>query len=1174
MSSQEVHQAQLILNYIMSPGNNSLIYPFLEEVDPIALDLPDYRDIVHEPMWLGKMAEKFREQAYTSIKEFVCDFRLMLLNCYRYNGTSSRLGRLAEKLEMLFEQKLMLLPVEMRNKTTLQAVLSGGSAEDELFESGVSRRRLQNKLFSSNDNRQATPIRALMEEIEQARVGGITSSIFQLGTDDDDPLNADRRVHLIVSRLASWERKRYDEKLIESWPEFVIHEKAHDKFRILKKSPEFLESFQFLFLADRFLCISDSITASLLSVDSLANPAHRRRFHLREFEYSLMFDVRHTSVLAAIFNSLLASGKDRSLLTQASNTLKTYSSEAQHEFEAGLTEYSGPRASRGFDQLKEAIKTLKPPTYEIWQAELREKLHSWYETLHAKPNRTALWLFRRIGVPERFFHVFGQFSSPLEHCQFHELTLFKQIIIIRALVEHTQRTQDNLRVSMDRHIDWTSVRPVTLGEDYLSQEVKKHVVSYVHFPGVMGEGNDLRVYRMILAPDFREENVDWSPEEFVAQNFNSRIIEARNRPHREMLTGFPVPGPVYRLPSWIPESLARYTQQRWLQLLSAQQLRLNLETDTKRRNKLWNAIKTYKLLPMASMTDLYQAEGKNTQGKFSTKSARSLHEKLVKAAFDFAEDLFQKEPQMTQTLYYRIKSMKGPFPPEFLSSMMALLVNNYRRLILKAKSSSKRGGFRSLKNQTKEIEVEDSSIMDEMEEEEDDESRSYSENDSDPGSSPTPQPSELEEDDLAPAPEPKVEEPSPEEPKPEVKAENGLHPLPPEDVFNDPLESYSEDPYFELVAHDLPTLDVLIEQVRFQLDPRTPLKQEPPLDDNEETPPAICTSTSPLKIRISLKPEPKDEGEDEKAELEEEEEESEPEWEKPVSRKRGKGAKKRRSKRTKLAPKEEPYVEPQEIPVNPTAKLQELLSALQALRTSEEGSEGTRVDAAKLTRLRFRKDFEASLSNERQLQKARESPVKELAIEEGADDHSEVFSSGTASNFSDEDYCEERTKRRDKRPKKPLPRLPMVTPRPVLIAHRPPIMLPYPRTCVLAPKMALPRTSVVLTPIRPGTNLLRFAPFIRATRPLATVTPVPRLATQVLAAPRPMLFRIGDSLFTEDVKPVQIGPNGTVINLSEEAITPELRKKAQDMIANYRQISAGNRPTPIVQTTPSTSTQN
>jgi Bromodomain len=53
--------------------------------------------------------EKFQNGIYNSITEFVGDMRLMLENCYRFNGPDHSISRKAQRLETLLEQKLALL---------------------------------------------------------------------------------------------------------------------------------------------------------------------------------------------------------------------------------------------------------------------------------------------------------------------------------------------------------------------------------------------------------------------------------------------------------------------------------------------------------------------------------------------------------------------------------------------------------------------------------------------------------------------------------------------------------------------------------------------------------------------------------------------------------------------------------------------------------------------------------------------------------------------------------------------------------------------------------------------------------------------------------------------------------------------------------------------------------
>jgi len=53
--------------------------------------------------------DKFDAKEYENITEFVADFRLMLENCYRYNGPDHYVSKRGQKLETMMEQKLALL---------------------------------------------------------------------------------------------------------------------------------------------------------------------------------------------------------------------------------------------------------------------------------------------------------------------------------------------------------------------------------------------------------------------------------------------------------------------------------------------------------------------------------------------------------------------------------------------------------------------------------------------------------------------------------------------------------------------------------------------------------------------------------------------------------------------------------------------------------------------------------------------------------------------------------------------------------------------------------------------------------------------------------------------------------------------------------------------------------
>ncbi|KAI9249397.1 Bromodomain-containing protein [Phascolomyces articulosus] len=89
--------------------NKNSLY-FREPVDPIALNCPDYFDIIKHPMDLSTAQSKLDNDQYDSIDAFILDMRLVFDNCHKYNNPADIVGQSGKKLEEAFEKCLLKRP--------------------------------------------------------------------------------------------------------------------------------------------------------------------------------------------------------------------------------------------------------------------------------------------------------------------------------------------------------------------------------------------------------------------------------------------------------------------------------------------------------------------------------------------------------------------------------------------------------------------------------------------------------------------------------------------------------------------------------------------------------------------------------------------------------------------------------------------------------------------------------------------------------------------------------------------------------------------------------------------------------------------------------------------------------------------------------------------------------
>lgn len=117
--SPELQAARRLVDWLDSPACRKYSAPFL---DPLDIEQrPAYLRVVRQPMCLSRVRAGLDSRSYAGITEVVRDVRLILENCYRFYGPQHHLTKKALRLETVLEQKLALLPRELREKTTLEA---------------------------------------------------------------------------------------------------------------------------------------------------------------------------------------------------------------------------------------------------------------------------------------------------------------------------------------------------------------------------------------------------------------------------------------------------------------------------------------------------------------------------------------------------------------------------------------------------------------------------------------------------------------------------------------------------------------------------------------------------------------------------------------------------------------------------------------------------------------------------------------------------------------------------------------------------------------------------------------------------------------------------------------------------------------------------------------------
>lgn len=97
-----------LLHLLNDMQNHSAAWPFTQPVNRD--EVPDYYEVIKEPMDLSTMEEKHEKDMYPTPQDFIKDAMLIFDNCRRYNNESTPYAKSANKLEKFMWQQIRNIP--------------------------------------------------------------------------------------------------------------------------------------------------------------------------------------------------------------------------------------------------------------------------------------------------------------------------------------------------------------------------------------------------------------------------------------------------------------------------------------------------------------------------------------------------------------------------------------------------------------------------------------------------------------------------------------------------------------------------------------------------------------------------------------------------------------------------------------------------------------------------------------------------------------------------------------------------------------------------------------------------------------------------------------------------------------------------------------------------------
>ncbi|KAL2753512.1 hypothetical protein ACRALDRAFT_2043904 [Sodiomyces alcalophilus JCM 7366] len=218
----ELQFAYDVVVEVMEPKHHAINIPFLEPVDPVALQIPNYWSIVKNPMDLGTIKNKIMTNEYQNARQVQADLQLVIKNCMKFNGPDHVVTLQAMQLEKLFKdawaRKDQWMARNAPAKTVSEALTSEDSEDDSDEDDDDDEESHPQPAASSKSAAASHVAISKLEQRLRAETSKLSQLIVNLDNSDESEIEVQRTiVHAIRKRILE-EKERLGTQKSEGRP--------------------------------------------------------------------------------------------------------------------------------------------------------------------------------------------------------------------------------------------------------------------------------------------------------------------------------------------------------------------------------------------------------------------------------------------------------------------------------------------------------------------------------------------------------------------------------------------------------------------------------------------------------------------------------------------------------------------------------------------------------------------------------------------------------------------------------------------------------------------------------------------------------------------------------------------------------------------------------------------